>query len=89
MYFVRLLVQESLAYKIGIQMAMGLIPTRIVLMIEVLSSCETSDNIYQTTWRNIPKNSHLYTRLRENPKSHRRFITVVTRAIQRILLKAT
>jgi hypothetical protein len=35
---------------------------------EEVSSSETSANIYQTTWRNIPEDSHLHTRRRENLK---------------------
>jgi hypothetical protein len=43
----------------------------IVLMIEAVSTSETSVNFYQTTWRNIPEDSHLHTRRRENLKSHK------------------
>jgi hypothetical protein len=39
------------------------------LMIEAVSTSETSVNFYQTTRRNIPENSHLHTRRRENLKS--------------------
>jgi hypothetical protein len=31
----------------------------IALMMEVVSTFETSVNIYQTTWRKIPENNHL------------------------------
>jgi hypothetical protein len=39
-------------------------------MIEAASSSETSVNIYQTTRRNIPEDSHIPARRRENLKSH-------------------
>jgi hypothetical protein len=42
----------------------------IVLMIEAANTSETSVNFYQTTRRNIPEDSHLHTRRRENLKSH-------------------
>jgi hypothetical protein len=42
----------------------------IALMMEVASTSETSVNFYQTTRRNNPEDSHLYTRRRENHKSH-------------------
>jgi hypothetical protein len=39
-------------------------------MMEAVSTPETSVNIYQTTRRNIPEDSHFHTRRRENLKSH-------------------
>jgi hypothetical protein len=42
----------------------------IALMMEAASTSETSVNFYQTTRRNIPENSNLHTRHRENLKSH-------------------
>jgi hypothetical protein len=42
----------------------------IALMMDAASTSETSVNFYQTTQRNIPEDSHLYTRRRENLKSH-------------------
>jgi hypothetical protein len=42
----------------------------IALMMEAVSTSETSVNIYQTAGRNIPEDSHLHTRRRENLKSH-------------------
>jgi hypothetical protein len=42
----------------------------IALMIEAASTSEMSVNFYQTTRRNNPQDSHLYTRRRENLKSH-------------------
>jgi hypothetical protein len=42
----------------------------IALMTEPVSTSETSVNIYQTTWCNIPENSHIYTYRRVNLKSH-------------------
>jgi hypothetical protein len=44
--------------------------TFIALMMETASISETSVNLYQTTQHNNPQDSHLYTRRRENPKSH-------------------
>jgi hypothetical protein len=40
------------------------------MMMEAVSRFETSVNFYQTTRRNIPEDSHLHTRRRENLKSH-------------------
>jgi hypothetical protein len=40
----------------------GVAPCRLVdvyLMVEVVSTSETSVNFHQTTWRNIPEDSHL------------------------------
>jgi hypothetical protein len=42
------------------------------LTMDAASTFETSVNFYQTTWRNIPEDSHLHTRRRENLKSHLR-----------------
>jgi hypothetical protein len=42
----------------------------IALMMEAASTFEMSVNFYQTTRRNIPDDSHLHTRRRENLKSH-------------------
>jgi hypothetical protein len=42
----------------------------IALMMEAASTSETSANFYQTTRRNIPEDSYLHTRRRENLKSH-------------------
>jgi hypothetical protein len=39
------------------------------LMMEAASTSETSENFYQTTRRNNPQDSHLYTRRLENLKS--------------------
>jgi hypothetical protein len=39
---------------------------------EAVSTSETSVNFYQTTWRNIPEESHLHTSHDENLKSHKR-----------------
>jgi hypothetical protein len=38
-------------------------------MMKAASTSETLVNIYQTTPRNIPEDSHLHTRRRENLKS--------------------
>jgi hypothetical protein len=37
---------------------------------EATSTSETSVNVYQTMGRNIPEDSHLHTRRRENLKFH-------------------
>jgi hypothetical protein len=42
----------------------------IALMMEAESTSKTSVNFYQATRRNIPEDSHLHTRRRENLKSH-------------------
>jgi hypothetical protein len=42
----------------------------IALMMEALSTYETSVNFYQITRCNIPEDSHLYTRRSENLKSY-------------------
>jgi hypothetical protein len=42
----------------------------IALMVEAASTSDTSVNVYQTTRRNIPEDSYLHTRRRENLKSH-------------------
>jgi hypothetical protein len=42
----------------------------IAQMMDAASTSETSVNFYQTTRRNIPEDSHLHTRCRENLKSH-------------------
>jgi hypothetical protein len=45
-------------------------PSSGALMMEAVStSSETSVNVYQTSRRNIPQDSHLHTRSRENVKS--------------------
>jgi hypothetical protein len=41
------------------------------LMMETASTSETLVNFYQTTRRNIPEDSHLHIRHRENLKSHK------------------
>jgi hypothetical protein len=38
-------------------------------MMEPVSTSETSVNFYQTTWRSIPEDSHLYIRRYVNMKS--------------------
>jgi hypothetical protein len=43
----------------------------IALMMEAVSTSEMSVSFYQTTRRNIPEDSHVHTRRRENLKSHR------------------
>jgi hypothetical protein len=42
-----------------------------VAMMEAATTTETSVNIYQTTWRNNPEDSHLQTRRREDLKSRK------------------
>jgi hypothetical protein len=50
----------------------------IALMMEAASISETLVNFYKTTRRNIPEDSQLHTRRRENLKSH--IFTVFRRA---------
>jgi hypothetical protein len=52
--------------------------TIVSLMMDVASSSETSLNLYQTTWRNIPENSRLRTRRRKNLKFHQHSIPDVS-----------
>jgi hypothetical protein len=42
----------------------------ISLMMDAVNTSKTPVNFYQTTRRNIPEDSHLPTRLRENVMSH-------------------
>jgi hypothetical protein len=49
-------------------MNMHSIPGRAMMM-EAVSTSETSVNFYQTTRRNIPEDSHLHNRRRKNLKS--------------------
>jgi hypothetical protein len=42
----------------------------ISLIMESLSTSETSVNFYETTRRNIPEDRHFHALRRENPKSH-------------------
>jgi hypothetical protein len=46
-------------------------------MIEAASTSKTSVNFYQTTWRNIPEDSHLHTHCCENLKSHQDNLVIV------------
>jgi hypothetical protein len=39
-------------------------------MMEAISTSEMSLNLYQPTWCNIPEDSHLHNRRRENLKCH-------------------
>jgi hypothetical protein len=55
----------SEAFSASIIGAMIIIIVIIALMMEVANTTETSAN-YQTTRRNIPEDSHLHTRRREN-----------------------
>jgi hypothetical protein len=45
---------------------------RAHLVIEAANTSETSVNIYWSARRNIPEDSHLHTRRRENLKYHNR-----------------
>jgi hypothetical protein len=47
----------------------SLVDTLIALMMEAVSISETSVNFYQTIRRNIPEDSCLHTRRRENLRS--------------------
>jgi hypothetical protein len=42
----------------------------IIALMMAASTSETPVNLYQTTWRNNPEDSHLHTRHHENLKSH-------------------
>jgi hypothetical protein len=42
----------------------------VALMMEAASTSETPVNVYQTTRRNNPEDSHLHSRCCENLKSH-------------------
>jgi hypothetical protein len=44
------------------------------LMMEAVSTSETSVNFYQTTRPNIPEDSYLHTGRRENLKSHKTYV---------------
>jgi hypothetical protein len=44
----------------------------IALMMKAVSTSETSVNFYQRIRHNIPEESHLHTRLRENLNCHKR-----------------
>jgi hypothetical protein len=43
-----------------------------ILIMEAVSTSETSANLYETTRRKIPEDSHFHTGHRQNPKSHLR-----------------
>jgi hypothetical protein len=43
-------------------------------MMEAVITSETSVNIYQTTRRNTPEDSHLNTLRRENQKTHQKVL---------------
>jgi hypothetical protein len=45
-------------------------PITFALIMEVVNTSETSDSFYETTRRNIPEDSHLHIRRRENLKCH-------------------
>jgi hypothetical protein len=51
-----------------------MVTASIIEELEAVSTSETSVNIYQTTRRNIPEDSHLHTSRRENLKSHQLFM---------------
>jgi hypothetical protein len=44
-----------------------------LLMMEAVSTSETSVNFYETTLPNIPEDRYLHTRRRKNPKYHKVF----------------
>jgi Zn-finger protein len=55
-------------------------------MMEAASTSETLANFYQTTWHNMPEDSHLHTNRHENLKSHSpKYIPCVT-TVQSCLL---
>jgi hypothetical protein len=61
-----------------------LIASVIALMMEAVSTSQTSANFYQTTRRNIPEDSHLHIRRRKKLKSHKHSLVVVRLLAQRI-----
>jgi hypothetical protein len=50
---------------------------QIILMMEAVSTFETSVNFYQTTRRNVPEGCHLHTRRCKNLKSHYAIVTII------------
>jgi hypothetical protein len=54
------------------------------LMMQAASTSETVVNVYQTTWRYNPEDSHLHTHHRENLKSY--VVNFVFRDTQRHIL---
>jgi hypothetical protein len=52
------------------------VETLIALMMEAASTSETSVNFYQTTRRNIPKDSNLHSRRSENLKSRNQLLFI-------------
>lgn len=46
------------------------IPRLLIVMLEAARTSDTSENFYQTTWRNIQEDNHFYTLRRGNLKSH-------------------
>jgi hypothetical protein len=57
-------------YDVSEVLASSIIRVMMALITEAASTSETSVNVYQTTRRNNPADSHLHTRRRENLKSH-------------------
>jgi hypothetical protein len=57
----------------------------IVLVIEAASTSETSVNLYQTTRRYNPEDSHLHTRRRENLKSYQFISQIIALQYKQLL----
>jgi hypothetical protein len=51
------------------------------------STSETSVHFYQTTRRNLPEDSHLHTRCRENLKSHQNYVRILISSMRAHLIK--
>jgi hypothetical protein len=56
---------------------LGAINTIVALMMEAISTSETSENFYQTRRRNIPENSHLPANSSSSPYFDCTSLTVV------------
>jgi hypothetical protein len=52
------------------ELTASIISAILALMMEAVKPSETSVSFYQTARRDIPEDSHLHTRRRENLKSH-------------------
>jgi hypothetical protein len=55
---------------VSVVLAASIIRAMIALIMEAVSTSETSVNFYHTTRHNNPEDSHLHTRRRENLKSY-------------------
>jgi hypothetical protein len=65
-------IQRKVIQKVAVFWDVAPCKLAIALMLEAVSLSETSVNIYQTTWRNIPEDNHIHNRRCENLESHHR-----------------